>query len=479
MPAPVCSANPAITGTATVGSTLTGTNGTWTGLEPTKRVFLPPNTLRADADFLTVARTGAQGDRELTATLVSASGAKLDSTRKVAHFPLYDAVAPGTEWWKNLGTLRSGKTDGHRCGTSYYNDTSECDYYERQVCYADIFNGKMPEDKTGTNPGADTVLTMNRALGAPDNNVLHTENDNIGDISQYNWNKGSNQWTMPWQHYPKGVVCVLSWWSMAKDYHTNIQPVTKANKNHYGNSKIWDEIVNGDWKNDYISSGRRIWKAIQTKNPKGHDLDHVIFRMDHENNQSNEYQIWLDSYKQYQKAQNLIIEYIRTGIERAGGHGSDLKFFWAPAVGTHSVGGLGRYKTACPSDVDGYSISWHPDDNVKDKASAEAYNNENLKIADFHLQEMVNVAEKDNMPMICPEWSPREDQCTGANYVVNDFDTIMSLVSNNLYIGDCLFTTALLSETGFEGTSTVGKANWKLASQDYKRLWGGTKRPPP
>jgi hypothetical protein len=277
---------------------------------------------------------------------------------------------------------------------------------------------------------------------------------------------------MPWQHYPKGVVCVLSWWSIGKDRKTS-----GSRKDYPGDSSIWDEIANGDWNNDYISSGRRIWKAIQTKNPKGHDLDHVIFRMDHENNQSNDYQIWLSTYKQYQKAQNLIIEKIRTGIQRGGGNGSDLKFFWAPAVGTKSVGGLGRYKTACPSMVDGYSLSWHPPGTVNDQASAEDYNDQDLTHVDFHAMEMVNVAVRDNMPMVMPEWSPRPDNCIAPHFAIRDFDAIMT-DNSSLFIGNCLYETPLLSETGFTGTSTVGKANWKTASQDYKRLWGGPNKRP-
>lgn len=411
----------------------------------------------------TVNRSGTQGTRELTVTLSNPQGGLIDPTRISASSMIEDRSAAAS-WWTGI-TGRSARANGRLSGTSYWAAATsaidaEFGKYQREVAYIDAYNGGRP-----TGQGQSTA-TMALTHGGP----TDTTNSTITPGSQLDWTASRDHFTTGWRYLPAGTWCIWAMNMIGWDRRTD-----------GGNHSIWQEIIDGDWDRSFANMGRRVKANIdsQASNPKGHPANRLIFRLNHENNQSNYYSVVEASKLKYKQAMERALERIRDGL---GNYGPDVKFAHAPAHGGYQ---LGDYLSWCPSNVDALSVSWHPGKTITTQARLDAYMAGTDTSSAYGPAELLQASIDTGLPMVFPEWSPRFEwgstearqyACPIANTALIAFDEFLTDNAARI-VCDCVYHVATLNPNAYEAPDAAGAQQWRDSVTTYKTRWSGTKAP--
>ena len=407
----------------------------------------------------TVNRSGTQGDRELTLVISAAQGCVLDPTRLSASTTLRDRTA-SVNWWQVAG--RSARPDGRLSGVSYWAAaasaiTSTFGKYEAQVALIDAFNGGRPHKE------GQSTATMALTHGGPTGTV----NSTITPGSQLDWSASRDHFTVGWRYFPPGTWCIWAMDTIGWDRRTD-----------GGNHTIWQEIIDGQWDVSFANLGRRMKANIDspTSNPMGHPANRLVLRMNHENNQSNAYEVVPASKLKYKAATERAITMMRQGL---GDYGLDVKFMHAPAHGSNQ---LGDYLSWCPDNVDCISVSWHPSVTINDADRAAKYMAGTDGPQRYGTAQLLQASIDSGLPMCFPEWSPRFEwtgttkvACPISNTMQGLFDDFLTANADRI-LCDCVYHPNALNPTGYENTAdAAGVQQWKDAVVSYKTGWSGTK----
>jgi hypothetical protein len=387
--------------------------------------------------------------------------------------PIEPPVKPPIDWWKLYATRsRSSNSRKHLVGISYWgaNDgeiKANGRKHDAEVGLVDCWVGQCVEDKSNTNPNGH-MTTMERITGGPYDKV----NNTIVPHSQLNWKNSNSHWVSGWRNplFPKGSLGGWVCNFISKDRATS----TKANVE--GDGSIWIEIKNGKWDVAFQSMGWRIWTNIldPASNPVGRKLDEMVIRAHHEDNQSNYYQVFQNTIGNRKAAMERIIKMVRKGIDDHGGKGTDLKFFHAPANGTNSPGGLGPYLSYCADNMDGLSVSWHPNktQDTRQKMLDYCYDTAGKN---YSLEMMRLASVETGLPMALFEWSPSyHNACPIADVAMEVMDK-WQRDNSGMFFASFVYNVRTLQEGAYEGNDAAGKAAWARSCQVYRDRWSGIK----
>jgi hypothetical protein len=359
------------------------------------------------------------------------------------------------KWW--VKTQRSGRE--WSSGPSYWSagpdDDGNFDDYEREIAFIDIANGGRPDS---------SHLTMALCHGGS----YATENNTIQSGSQLDWTATTGHWNRIWQKMRPGTWLVWAVNFYGEDRHTETEKG--------GDSSILQEIKDGDWDRSFGNFGRRILKNFADNNPRGHPIDRLLLRIEHENNQSNYYRIYEGTRLLYKQAYERALSKIRDGL---GDQASKVKFMFAPG---HTPK-IGAYDSWCANNIDILSVSWHPTRSVNTREKVRQYikgddgGNDNSK---YGLDEMLAFAQRANLPLCFPEWSPKnidDDSNVISDICMEEaYDNMFNLADvKSRLVGECVYHRRMLDPEGYRQSDAEGKAAWRRAVNVLKTKWSGTK----
>jgi hypothetical protein len=433
--------------------------------------------------------------------------------------------ANATPWWKSFGVPRSNRLSARRSGISYSNGGAEfdghMDQFERRVGLLDCYNGDMPWEKA-PNDASNTVLNLRRTLGGQlfataDNYTVNGPNDNdnnvIDDNSQLNWGLGTGKWSYAWKKVPKGTICIMSIYFISQQeftYRDNGEPANSPAFRAFSTPQMWIDIRDGVHDQNYRNMGLRLKKIFDqgnsaggtALNPRGHDANHVVFRMHHENAQSNHYGVFPNTAVLYRNAMDRMITHIRGGL---GPDHQDLHFCHAPPhsynnknpAGTTNPGSADfpDYLDWCPVNCDTISASCHPADGITG-ASLTDYNYRvstaraaSLGALATASLDTVGGKYPQGRPFCLPEWSPKNEGGSISDHAdeqLTSMDTFLTANNDRLLCETHYevwkgLDTSHYADTKGGGPDTPGSNAWEAGAQVIVDRWGlgSTKKPPP
>jgi hypothetical protein len=387
-------------------------------------------------------------------------------------------------WWHytDLPSQRAGR---RRAGLSYSINATNLDRYNREVGWADGWNGQHLL-KDDPNQESVRAITGGPWVDGIDNNVIETG-------SYLDWS-GSTNWTTGFKTMP---LYAIGSWTM------NTQPWNRSLSETLGTDPDWyQEVLDGDYDQAYRNMGLRLKRIFDapvgsTLNPMGRGAGRIFFRLNHENNQTNPFAVIPSTKTAYKNATDRIIGLIKGGLGPI--HGSDdpnvgLHFMHAP--GHSSQQDLGDVLSWCPTKCDTLSVSWHPSGTVDTAAEMDTYINQ-INSTTKYTPELMKIACADTVgglwpngrPLMFPEWSPKNDdggannQCPIAHIAYQKFDAWLD-ANQALIVWDGVFEIAAITPNAFKGgdnwppgrATPDGDANWRLGVEEYKTRWIGVKK---
>ena len=369
-------------------------------------------------------------------------------------------------WWRAF-PRPAGRANGRRSGGSYYFTSASAfsenrGKYEREVGIMEGANGAFRNNYFGLDS---TELNMRRLTGGP----YDTVNDTIISDGALNWTVNNSNWTTGWNKMPKNsVLC----------YTANLQPDDRPTES--GDFSFYDEVIAGTWDLAYRNMGRRLVRNLTepARNPQGHTADYLMYRLNHENNQSNLFRVFPASKLRYKAAMERAIDMIREGMGTT--YGNMIKFMHAPAHDSEGQD-LGSYMSWCPDNVDVLSVSYHPNKKQKSRADLVKYHEGTDPGFTYGLYEIMEAAVATNRPVCFPEWSPRYEMATGcpvADLVYEIFDEFLTENKDQI-VCDMVFNPNHLDPNAWQDKTgdPAGWAAWIRGVARYKALWSGIKVP--
>lgn len=428
------------------------------------QVGLNNNTRSKFVSIATVDRSGTQGARDLNFALSVIVGCQLRPGGDRAKTVINDKTNIN-QWW-NSGTRRSGLL--WNSGVSYWGTADKLRNFESQVHLLDVICG-------GNFGGSDAFIqTWDLLAGGPP-----STSPAITAKSQFDWRSAKGNFTAGFNFCPSGTWLV---------FVIDTIPHSHASATH---PTIWQQVGNGDYDAYYKAMGER---ARANMLAKGHPIDRLVLRPNHEFNQSNHYQVFsgpVNNGPNGQVLPNMIDQraHYREAMKRFAskfreGYGYDLKIIFSPARDFMGTGeDLGDWVNFYAEEYtnhlsqtrdvyDAIDTSWHPAVKPSNLTEFNKWMNGDLDSTSYgFLTNQVAWALSHGLPISHVEWSPRYEASrrNPIPHLIYQWTWDHFTAYKHMFAFDCVFhSNTLVSST------TLGE-NWPAGVAKYKELWSGIK----
>lgn len=388
----------------------------------------------------TVERSGAQGSRTITCILSNVVDGMIDPVRPQASILLEDFVAPVSVEWHKALPYRSGHPWAR--GPSYFNDWT---IYEDNCGYIDAFNGS----NYGSNQ--DNIATWEAMAGGPKGNPSSFLN-----TSQMNWTN-NNRFPKPWkEHTANRCWCCFTCSTVPKLASTMASTAA--------HNKVWTDINAGIFDQYYKDFGARIRINCAAR---GISMSWLLLRFNHENDQSNTWQVFSDAKPNYKSAMERTHDLVREGAD------FHLRCMFCPGPNkkaANDTASKGALESWCPTNIDAISMSFHTTATNRSAYLNKIDGNSQYYGLDGDVKRL---CVANGWKMAFGEWSPVSDKCTIADDVYRWFYDEFLLPNRNMIIGDMVFSPKTFDPNGGVGNTPEGFANWAEGVDVFKARWKG------